>query len=100
MPNIQLVHRTIKAKKGASGWSGPGKALYLLFIPDGVEWSLDRPLRESSLSKAGVTAYYCGSYYWDHTGPKSSYGKALRHARSLRMNLLSSLRGGMSDPFR
>lgn len=98
LPDMHVVVRSIHAKKGRSGFSGPDKQVHLVVIPAGVDWPLSRPLAVASLHKYGVDCYVLGQGYWNHDGPKSMFGQALTRAESLRRELYAELRGGSGDP--
>jgi hypothetical protein len=106
-----VIQRSQHAKRGRSGWSGPGE--YVMVVRwvdngDGVGNPANNSLSEPNRKKFGWRWWFCGEGYWNHTGPKSAIGKAVAYAHDLAEKLadreevrqLAQTRGGAGDPYR
>lgn len=79
-----IVVRSIHAKRGSSGWAGPGLEIRLVtarrvLTPDELTHSHE----DSWLAKNGIKVVPCGTGYWNRRGPRSNYGQAIAYAKEL-----------------
>lgn len=111
--HVSVVQRSQHAKKGRSGFEGPGEYVMSVVWPEtpGID-PTGHPLSEANRARGNWSWHWEGEGYWRHSGPRSSLGRALNRAydrkaklerildelarvRSLRLS-----RGGASDPYR
>lgn len=108
---LSIVQRSKHAPKGRTGWAGPGQ--YVMVVQwtdrgDGVGDPIDHPLSLANKKRFGWRWWGCGDGYWNHSGPRSSLGKAYAYAEmvvareSARLEAasLARTRGGAGDPYR
>ena len=80
---MKAIIETRSQKASGRAWpsKGPDKYVAVQLVPDGVQ-PLDA-LREDSAKKRGIEIIRCGDYYWNSTGPRSRYAKAMAEAEKI-----------------
>lgn len=73
----------IRSQKASGKWPkvGPDRYVAVQIVPDGIEPLT--VLRSDVAAKRGIEIVNCGEGYRQHTGPRSSFGKALAKAKEL-----------------
>ena len=80
---MRAIIETRSQKASGRAWpsKGPGKYVAVQLVPDGVQ-PLEY-LREDMAKKRGIEIIRCGEYYWNSTGPRSRYAKAMAEAERI-----------------
>ena len=80
---MKAIIETRSQKASGRAWpsKGPDKYVAVQLVPDGVQ-PLDA-LREDIAKNRGIEIIRCGEYYWNSTGPRSRYAKAMAEAERI-----------------
>lgn len=78
-----IVDRSIKAKRGRSGFSGPDRAINIVSVPEGVAFDpASTPLHVERLAARDIKVWRIGEYYRRSTGPRSRYALLMDEAQA------------------
>lgn len=81
--NYYIVDRSIKAKRGRSGFSGPDRAINIVSVPEGVTFDPTiTPLHVEHLAARGIKVCRIGEYYRRSTVPRSRYALLMDEAQA------------------